>query len=221
MLVGEPGIGKSRTIEEFAEQAQGGGTLVLTGRCFEGEWAPPYAPFARRSRATPKTPHPHPRRSGYGRRPSPAWSPRYANGWPTSESRCRSTLTKSAFRLLDAVAVHDRHVGAGARRARARRPALGRRRNDRHAAPRGALPARQRTLVLGAYRDVELDRQHPLADALAALRSEARYERILVRASTSARSRTPTDWAEHDVPDAFVQAISAETDGNPFFIRGC
>jgi len=46
MLVGEPGIGKSRTIEEFTEQARAGGSLVLAGRCFEGEWAPPYAPFA-------------------------------------------------------------------------------------------------------------------------------------------------------------------------------
>src|SRR5262249_59311057 len=35
-----------------------------------------------------------------------------------------------------------------------------------------AVP-RQRMLALGLYRDVELDRQHPLADALGALRREA------------------------------------------------
>src|SRR5439155_24123571 len=35
--------------------------------------------------------------------------------------------------------------------------------------------ARHRMLVLGLYRDVELDRQHALADALGALRREAPY----------------------------------------------
>ena len=46
MLVGEPGIGKTRTAEEFAERARHEGATVLWGRCFEGEWAPPYGPFA-------------------------------------------------------------------------------------------------------------------------------------------------------------------------------
>jgi class 3 adenylate cyclase len=46
LVVGEPGIGKTRLTEEFAEQAQRSGTRVLWGRCFEGDWAPPYAPFS-------------------------------------------------------------------------------------------------------------------------------------------------------------------------------
>ena len=46
MLVGEPGIGKTRTAEEFAEHARSEGAAVLWGRCYEGEWAPPYGPFA-------------------------------------------------------------------------------------------------------------------------------------------------------------------------------
>src|SRR5262249_3783559 len=39
-------------------------------------------------------------------------------------------------------------------------------------APRGRL------LLLGAYRDVEIDRQHPLRDALGALPRETSYEQI-------------------------------------------
>jgi len=46
MLVGEPGIGKTRTIEEFCAHARSQGARVLAGRCYEGEWAPPFSPFA-------------------------------------------------------------------------------------------------------------------------------------------------------------------------------
>src|SRR5262249_62289551 len=45
MVVGEPGIGKTRLAEEVAELARRDGTRVLAGRCYEGEWAPPYGPF--------------------------------------------------------------------------------------------------------------------------------------------------------------------------------
>lgn len=46
LLAGEPGIGKTRLTEEFAGSAFELGALVLGGRCYEGEWAPPYGPFA-------------------------------------------------------------------------------------------------------------------------------------------------------------------------------
>src|SRR5262245_63783913 len=46
LLVGEPGIGKTRTLEEFAETARAQDALVLWGRCYEGEAARPYGPVA-------------------------------------------------------------------------------------------------------------------------------------------------------------------------------
>ncbi|HSJ95718.1 MAG TPA: AAA family ATPase, partial [Myxococcota bacterium] len=45
LVAGEPGIGKTRVLEEFAEHARREGVRVLWGRCVEGEWLPPYAPF--------------------------------------------------------------------------------------------------------------------------------------------------------------------------------
>ena len=45
MLVGEPGIGKSRLAEELASYAQHQGVRVLSGRCFEERGAPPYWPW--------------------------------------------------------------------------------------------------------------------------------------------------------------------------------
>src|SRR5207244_5141211 len=40
---------------------------------------------------------------------------------------------------------------------------------------------RHRLLLLGTYRDVEVDRQHPLAEVLGTLRRETNYERILLK----------------------------------------
>ena len=45
MLAGEPGIGKTRTVEELASQATTLGAEVFWGWCYEGEGAPPYWPW--------------------------------------------------------------------------------------------------------------------------------------------------------------------------------
>ncbi len=44
MLAGEPGIGKTRIARELAIVAESRGALVLWGRCYEEEGAPPYWP---------------------------------------------------------------------------------------------------------------------------------------------------------------------------------
>jgi len=46
LVCGEPGIGKTRLLEELGTLACNGGMLVLSGRCSQGEWAQPYGPFA-------------------------------------------------------------------------------------------------------------------------------------------------------------------------------
>src|SRR5262249_44397486 len=46
MLVGEPGIGKTRMLEEFTETARAAGVRVLWGRCYEGEAGRACGPFA-------------------------------------------------------------------------------------------------------------------------------------------------------------------------------
>src|SRR5918999_2487935 len=45
MLVGEPGIGKTRTAQELAAAAELRGALVLWGWCYEEAGAPPYWPW--------------------------------------------------------------------------------------------------------------------------------------------------------------------------------
>ena len=51
MLVGEPGIGKTRTAEELATYARLRKTQVLVGRCYESEGAPAYWPWIQIVRA--------------------------------------------------------------------------------------------------------------------------------------------------------------------------
>jgi predicted ATPase len=45
MLVGEPGIGKTRTAQELASHADSLGAQVLWGWCYEEAGAPPYWPW--------------------------------------------------------------------------------------------------------------------------------------------------------------------------------
>lgn len=45
MIAGEAGIGKTRIAHEFAAHARSYEIPVLWGRCYEGDWAPPYAPW--------------------------------------------------------------------------------------------------------------------------------------------------------------------------------
>src|SRR5918999_4363554 len=51
MLVGEPGIGKTRTAQELANQAQELGAQVWWGRCYEEQGTPPYWPWVQAVRS--------------------------------------------------------------------------------------------------------------------------------------------------------------------------
>jgi class 3 adenylate cyclase/tetratricopeptide (TPR) repeat protein len=223
MVVGEPGIGKTRTLEEFAANSRAHGALVLWGRCYEGEWAPPYRPFAEGiteyARAVDAE---HLRRElAYGGPPLARLVPIIRERIADLGEPAPLLPEEERFRLLDAVS--QLLIAASARTP------LVLVLDDLHWADRGTIAmlrhvarfiAHNRILVIGAYRDVELDRQHPLSDALAALRREAEYERINLKGLDSREVgellQTVTD---QDMPEGLVKVIDAETEGNPFFIR--
>jgi tetratricopeptide (TPR) repeat protein len=80
--------------------------------------------------------------------------------------------------------------------------------------------ARDRLLLVGAYRDVEVTLQQPLADALGALPRETTYEHLALRGLGSNEvAELLQTVADQQVSDALATAIAAETSGNPFFIR--
>src|SRR4051812_28608329 len=112
LLVGEPGIGKSRTAEEFAVQARARAVRVLWGSCFETEGAPAYWPWVQVLRPAtevsdseppdPDGPRTGPRREGSA---SLATLLRDAGGTFDGPSPLASLPPERArFRLFDGVA---------------------------------------------------------------------------------------------------------------------
>jgi eukaryotic-like serine/threonine-protein kinase len=157
---------------------------VLRGRCYDGDWAPPFSPFVEVIKQYAVT-APRPRLAeqlgadaGVLARIVPALRERLPNiaeppAIPAEGER---------YRLLEAVSDTLGQLAA-------ERP-LVLLLDDLHWADKGTIAMLQQVartcggqavLVLGAYRDVELDRTHPLADALTALRREKHFERIALR----------------------------------------
>jgi predicted ATPase len=79
--------------------------------------------------------------------------------------------------------------------------------------------AASRLLVVGCYRDVELSRQHPLAQALGELTRERGFQRVLLRGLTQEDvARFIELTAGLTPPLGLVQAVYTQTEGNPLFI---
>ena len=76
-----------------------------------------------------------------------------------------------------------------------------------------------RLLLLGTYRDVELNRQHPLAETLAELTRERLFERVVLRGLIEqdvARFIEVTSGTAP--PRTLAQAVHGHTEGNPLFV---
>jgi len=72
-------------------------------------------------------------------------------------------------------------------------------------------------MLIGTYRDTELDRRHPLAEMLAELRRNPSVTRVAIRGLE--RVAVAELCAAHDVADSgLVGQIADETEGNPFFV---
>src|SRR4029453_13923933 len=75
-------------------------------------------------------------------------------------------------------------------------------------------------LLLGAYRDVEVAPHHPLTEALATLPREPSYELLALRGlDAAAVPSLGGAGPKRPVPPAWAEALTRETNGNPFFLR--
>ena len=79
-----------------------------------------------------------------------------------------------------------------------------------------------RILFLGTYRDTELDRQHPLWEAVADLRREPHFARLAVggldEASVGELLRATGHGGDDQARSGLAGALRQETAGNPFFV---
>ena len=175
LLAGDPGIGKSRLAHEAAARARERGFKVAWGRCWEAGGAPAYWPWVQSLRALVRCAGGEELRSylGVGAPFVAQIVAEVAEILPDVRSPSSTGAEAGRFRLFDAVATFVRNAGA----VQPLMLVL----DDLHAADAPSIlllrfVARElgdtRVLVLGAYRDVELDRDHPLTVALAELSRE-------------------------------------------------
>jgi class 3 adenylate cyclase/tetratricopeptide (TPR) repeat protein len=222
LLVGEPGIGKTRTAEELATYARVRGANVQWGRSHEGEGAPAYWPWAQAIRS-------------YVRESDPvalAWELGQGAGdvahlVPEVRERVGDVPDAPAldsdearFRLFDSIATFL----VSASRSRPLVVIL----DDLHWADEPSLlllkfVARQASdsglLVVGTYRDVELGRHHPLARTLAELAEIQGSRRVPLRGlDTEAVERFIEMTAGIEPRPGLAAAVHDQTEGNPFFV---
>jgi len=222
LIGGEPGIGKTRLVEEVAEQAVRDGATVLWGHCYEGEWTPPYAPFTEAIEADLVHTDPEELRTSLGPE-GPVLAqlvPKLRTILPDLPDAVALPPDEERFRLLDAAAQYFA--------ARAQREPLLLCLDDLHWVDRGSLAmlrhlarlaARNPVLILGTYRDAEVTAGHPLADALGAFPRETTFERFRIEGlDTAGTAELLSAIAEHEVEEKVGAAWAHETDGNPFFI---
>ncbi len=221
LLVGEPGIGKTRASEELATYARVSGARVYWGRCREDEGAPAYWPWVQAIRSYVRDADPVALawQLGAGAPEVAQLVPEVAekldvepaNGGDSEEAR---------FRLFDSVTT----LLLGAARDRPIVIVL----DDLHWADEPSLLllrfaakelASSGLLVLGTYRDVELGRHHPLARMLGEISGVEGSGRIPLRGlSVAAVERYMEMTAGTPAPPGLAEAVQEQTDGNPFFV---
>lgn len=211
---GEPGIGKTRLVAELAREAQRHGSVVLYGRC-EDELGAPYQPFvealrhwvthagtslgAVAGRGLVHLGHLLPEVADASAPGAVADAERYAVFEAVDE-----LLTSIAAVAPLVVVLDDLHWADRSSLLLLRHLAR---------SGRGA-----RLTIVATYRDTELDRTHPLADALADLRRGGPDERIDVGGLDAPDvARLVANLGVTLDPSALA-AVSTETEGNPFFV---
>ena len=223
LVVGEPGIGKTRLCQEIAATAADAGCQVRIGRCYEGDGAPAYWPWIQILRESIAALPDEVLGAELGAGASdlaalvPELAPRL--GAPSQSSGPEGDQAR--FRLFDAV---TRHLVAAARRT-----PLVIVLDDLHWADASSLGllrflaaqvADVPLFLLVTYRDVDVRRGHPLADLLGALARDAEIERVALVGFGESEIEALVRAEAGTAPGrGIAQRLHEMTDGNPFFLR--
>ena len=217
LLAGEAGVGKTRLAQETMQRARAAHHLVLVGRCYQEHTTSPFFPFlevlGNAWEAAPET----------LRRQA---AQRYAGlGQLVPELLPTSSIVEGEdprLRLLRAV--------AGFLHALARLVPLVLLLDDLHWADSSSMDlllhlARalhgERVLLLGTYRDTEVDAAHPFDGVIAQLLRERLVDVITVPRLPLAGTSTliGTHFGMTGISADLTGLVHERTDGNPFFIE--
>ena len=223
LISGEPGIGKTHLTRAILGDAAQRGCFAVTGHCYESEGAPPYIPFIEMLE--------------YGARTLPRDSFRYALGDAAPEvaklmpqlrrmfpeipppielppEQQRRFLFNAYREFVERVAKVTPFVAVF---------------EDLHWADESTLLLLQHlvsavtsmsALVIGTYRDVELDINRPFARTLESLLREKQATRIPLRRLPQAATETLLATLSGQAPPPSATRILFDhTEGNPFFVE--
>ena len=221
LLVGEPGIGKSRLADEFASRAKQRGANVLWGRCWEAGGASAYWPWMQSLRSYVRTRDSEALRSLVGgRAPELAQLlPELEDLYPDLPAPRTLDPDSARFRLFDSV--------TGFLRKAAREQALVLVLDDLHAADEPSLLllrflagelAEIPVVVVGTYREHEAAEDEPVSASLSELhRLQSQQLRLggLSEADVASFIELSTTVAPSE---RLVDALYTETEGNPLFV---
>jgi len=223
MIGGEPGVGKARLAEELAAEARQRGMLSLTGHCYEMEGAPPYIPFVEILEATARVVPPAALREALGdAAPEVAkLMPELRRLFPDIAAPLELPPEQERRYLFNSMC--EFLVRAG--RVQPLLLVL----EDLHWADDSTMLLLQHiaqrlrempVLIVGTYRDVELDVARPLARALEELlRQRLAHDLALKRLPEDGVEAMLRALSSQEPPASLVQAVYAETEGNPFFVE--
>lgn len=222
LLGGEPGVGKTRLLDEFSARASAEGTNVLWGRCWEEGGAPAYWPWVQAFRGLT---------SNFDTKDLTRWAgtsgPELAKMLPDIRRLIAdlpepggSFSEEARFRMFDAfdgflttvsqehpllVVLEDVHSADA--------PSLLLLRFIASEAERGKL------MVIASYRTTELTREHPLAAAIAEIERVPSSIKMLMKGLSPGDARDlVVGLARFEPPDDVLGALHRETDGNPLYI---
>jgi tetratricopeptide (TPR) repeat protein len=223
MVVGEPGIGKTALCEQLATYVSLRNGRALVGHCYEeGSLSLPYLAFVEALRAYAQTSDVSQLREELGSgAPDVARIVSEIRERLRIEPRPKGDPEEERYRLLQAV---SDFLGSAA----VAKPLLIVL-EDLHSADRGTLEMLEhvarnlgdkRLLLVGTYRDIEVDRTHPLSAALAELRRLPHFGRVLLRGLNADEVRRMLSGiAGQDIPWGLAEAVHRQTEGNPLFVQ--
>jgi tetratricopeptide (TPR) repeat protein len=223
MVVGEPGIGKTALTEQLATYVSLRNGRALVGHCYEeGSLTLPYLAFVEALRTYAQTRDVSELKKELGTGAADvARIVSEVRERLKIQPRPKGDPEEERYRLLQAV---TDFLGS----ASVAQPLLIVL-EDLHSADRGTLEmlghvarnlADKRLLLVGTYRDVEVDRTHPLSAALAELRRLPIFGRVLLRGLNADEVRRMLNSITgQDIPWGLAEAVHRQTEGNPLFVQ--
>ncbi len=223
MVTGEPGIGKTALCEQLSTYVTLRGGRTLVGHCYEeGSLSLPYLAFVEALRSYVLSREVKDLREELG-----TGAADVARIISEIRERLKIKLRpqkdpeEERYRLLQAVTAFL----SNAANVQPMMVVL----EDLHDADKGTLEmlthvsrnlAGARLLIVGTYRDVEVDRSHPLSAALAELRRVSTYGRVLLRGLNADEVRRMLESITREsVPWGLAEAVHRQTEGNPLFVQ--